>query len=118
MSDAKFILEHFYYGQLVTNNKPTGDQRILAMSPGVSPKLAEQAIERVVLPPFMTAKSGTWAILRGRSRLMPFLMIQSQQGSAGQQIAHYMFITPEVLKAIFGNIRALQTLIQENMPVF
>ena len=118
MSDAKFILEHFYYGQLVTNNKPTGDQRILAMSPGVSPKLAEQAIERVVLPPFMTAKSGTWAILRGRSRLMPFLMIQSQQGSAGQLISHYMFITPELLKAIFGNIRALQTLIQENMPVF
>jgi hypothetical protein len=118
VSEAKFILEHFYYGQLVTNNKPIGDQRILAMSPGVSPKLAEQAIERVTLPPFLTAKSGSWAIVRGRSRLMPFLMIQSQQGSAGQLVAHYIFITPELLKAIFGNIRALQTLIQENMPVF
>jgi len=118
VSDAKFILEHFYYGQLVTNNKPIGDQRILAMSPGVSPKLAEQAVERVILPPFMTAKTGSWAILRGRNRLMPFLMVQSQQGSAGQLISHYIFITPELLKAIFGNLHSLMTLIPENMPVF
>lgn len=118
MSDAKFVLEHFYYGQLVTNNKPTGDQRILAMSPGVSPKLAEQAIERATLPPFMTAKSGAWAILRGRSRLMPFLLIQSQQGSAGQLISHYILITPELLKAIFGNLRGLLSLVQETMPIF
>ncbi|HRF93890.1 MAG TPA: hypothetical protein PLZ51_01785, partial [Aggregatilineales bacterium] len=118
MSDAKFVLEHFYYGQLVTNNKPTGDQRILAMSAGVSPKLAEQAVERVTLPPFMTSKSGSWAILRGRNRLMPFLMVQAQQGSMGQLIAHYIFITPDLLKAIFGNLRGLLSMVQENMPVF
>jgi hypothetical protein len=118
VSDAKFVLEHFYYGQLVTNNKPTGDQRILAMSAGVSPKLAEQAVERVILPPFMTSKSGSWAIVRGRNRLMPFLMVQAQQGSMGQLIAHYIFITPDLLKAIFGNLRGLLSMVQENMPVF
>jgi len=118
VATAKFLLEHFYYGQLVADEKPQGEPRLLGASRGVSPKLAEQAVERVMLPPLIRSKNGSWALVRGRSRNFPFLLTQSFQGKFGQVIHHYVLASPDVLKAVGGNLTALSSLVQSEMPVF
>lgn len=119
MAVAKFLLEHFYYGQLVHNGKPAGDPRLLASSKGISDDLAKLALERVSLPPLNSAKHGTWALVRGRDRNIPFLMVQTQRGEAGQLISHYILPSGEVLRAIAGDVSLmLDTLIEETLPVY
>lgn len=119
MAVAKFLLEHFYYGQLVHNGKPAGDPRILASSKGVSDEVAKLALERVSLPPLNSAKHGTWALVRGRDRNIPFLMVQTQRGEAGQLISHYILPSGEVLRAIAGDVNVmLDSFIEETLPVY
>ncbi len=118
MASAKFLLEHFYYGQIVSHGKPDGNPRLLAASPGVSPELAALAVERVVLPPLIRAHKGAWALVRGRDKQIPFLLIQSQQGGAGQTISHYIFAQPDALRAMGGNLKALSAVVQDQLPIF
>lgn len=118
MSTAKFLLEHFYHGQRVDGGKPGSKQELLAASEGVSAELAANAVERVALPPLIRAARGAWALVRGRSRQMPFLLVQSQQGSAGQIMAHYIIAQPDVLKAFGGNLRALLAVVEDELPIY
>ena len=118
MPTAKFLLEHFYYGQLVHDGKPRGEPRLLAASAGVKPELAALAVERVTLPPLIRADNGAWALVRGRHKSIPFLLVQAQQGSAGQLIAHYILAPPDTLRTVGGNLQALLALVQDTLPVF
>lgn len=118
MTAAKFLLEHFYFGQLVQGGRPTGQAQLLAASPGVNAKMAEYAVSRVNLPPLIMSPRGSWALVRGKSRHIPFLMVQSQQGNAGQQIEHYIIMPPDVLKSYNGNLSALKSLLQETLPTY
>ena len=118
MANAQHSLEHFYFGQMVTGNKPTGEPQLLAASPGITPKVVEQVVGRVMLPPLIRSENGAWALVRGRSRQAPFILTQSQQGEYGQVIHHYIIAQPEVLKAIGGNLKVLVTLVEDQLPVF
>lgn len=118
MSAAKFLLEHFYYGQLVHHGQPTGADRLLAYSAGMSTDLAALAVERAPVPPMPGLSAGTWAIIRTRERQLPFLMAQSQIGAAGERIAHYVVFPSDALRAIGGNLSALLPLAVDRLPVF
>lgn len=119
MTDTNFALEHFYYGQIVQQGKPTGEQRLLAASAGITPEMAALAVDRVTLPPLIRSSNGAWALVRGRDRSIPFLLVQSQQGSAGQVIAHYILPTPEALRVVAGNLQALMAqTVQDELPAF
>lgn len=118
MSSAKFLLEHFYFGQIVQDGMPVGDAQLLAASPGVTPALAETAVERVRVPPYSRIPEGTWALVRGRDRHVPFVLVQSQLGSSGEGLAHYILPQPDVLRAVGGHLKALASLVEVTLPTF
>jgi hypothetical protein len=118
VSSAEFLLEHFYYGQCVSGGKPAGDLRLLGASPGVTAEMVEQAVRRAALPPLIRSASGAWALVRGRSRQLPFLLVQAQQGEAGQVTSHYVVAPPGVLKSYGGNLEALMQVVEDDLPIF
>lgn len=118
VSAAKFLLEHFYYGQVLRDGKPEGDAQLLAASSGVSRELAATAVERVLLPPHSQMQPGAWALVRGRDRQIPFVLVQSQHGSAGQLIAHYILPQPDALRAVGGNLQSLAAVVVQPPPDF
>lgn len=116
MSSVSYSLEHFYFGQLVHHGKAVGEPRLLAKSPGVTDEQIEGAVQSVPLPPLPGVPNGAWAVTRGRN-ITP-LMVQAEQGAAGQLMRHYIITPPEVLRALSGNLRAMQTLIEAQLPVY
>jgi len=118
VSAAKFLLEHFYYGQRVQEGKATGMPQLLAKSPGVTDAMVQHAISRANLPPLIQSAKGAWALVRGKSRQMPFLLVQSQQGAAEQRMEHYIIAQPDALKAMGGNLKALMVTVEDVMPSF
>ncbi|MFW5692233.1 MAG: hypothetical protein ACOCX3_02655 [Chloroflexota bacterium] len=118
MSTGTFLLEHFYHGQIVRGGKPQGEPCLLAASEGVTSQIVEHALQRITLPPLIRSTGGAWALVRGRSRQIPFIAVQSQQGSAGEFIAHYVLLPSDVLKAFGGNLDALRVLVQGALPQF
>ena len=118
MSSTKFLLEHFYYGQIVQAGKSAGEMQLLAASPGINDKIVNYVVERVSIPPLIRSTNGAWALVRGRSKQVPFVLVQAQIGSAGQVVNHYIIAQPDILKAAGGNLRALKTLIQDEIPAF
>ncbi len=115
---ADFQLEHFYHGQAVQNDKPAETMTLLAASDGITPSLVQQAVARVRIPPLIRSANSAWALVRGKSREMPFIMVQAQQGEAGQIVLHYIILRPDALRAQGGNLDALRGLLDEAMPVF
>ncbi len=118
MATAKFLLEHFYYGKLVHHGKPTGEDRLLAGSSGIDSELASLAVQRVPVPAPENVDKGAWAVVRGRDKKLPFVMVQVQKGDAGQVTAHYIIAAPDVLRAISGNLRVLAPLIEDKLPTY
>jgi hypothetical protein len=118
VSSAEFLLEHFYYGQRVSGGKPAGDLSLLGASPGVTSEMVEQAVRRAALPPLIRSVNGAWALVRGRSGQLPFLLVQAQQGDAGQVMSHYVVAPPDVLKSYGGNLEALMQVVEDDLPVF
>lgn len=117
MSSAKYLLEHFYYGQPVRDVQPAGEPELLAASPGVTEALAAQCVERVLLPPVSSGR-GAWALVRGRSREVPFILTQSQQDTNDVVMHHHIIATPDVLKAVGGNLHTLKMVVEAALPVY
>ncbi|TVR20498.1 MAG: hypothetical protein EA396_10540 [Anaerolineaceae bacterium] len=90
----------------------------MAASQGISKEMVKQALERGRLPAFSVAPTGAWAVLRGRSQQMPFLLTQTQQGTVGQIISHYIVLPADAMRAIGGNLNALKRLTQEPFKTF
>ena len=118
VTSAKYLLEHFYYGQVLGDNGPKGDLQLLAKSAGLNDQMVKHAVERVNVPPLIRSENGAWALARGRSRQMPFIMAQAQQGDDGEVVEHYIVLQTDALKAVGGNLRALRQLTLESMPVY
>lgn len=117
MAAARYFLEHFYHGQLVVDGKPDPERVLIGASSGLNPELVQAALDIAQLPPILVGDSASWALVRGSKRI-PFLLVQSQIGTLGQHIAHYVIIPSEVLRAVAGNIIALSRLIEREMPLF
>lgn len=111
-----FPLEHFYYGQLVHHRKPQKDMRLLAKSAQISDEQIAEAIRYALATPSEVLEQGTWALVRGRKT--PFFAVQSQTGSSGQLILHFMVLSSDILRSLAGNIRVLAELIQDKLPVY
>lgn len=116
MVSASYQLEHFYYGPFVRQGKPEGEARLLAYSAGIRQETAEEIAAQAVVPPFDGVPDGAWAVVRGK--VVPFLMIQSQRGAAGQWMRHYVLMTSDALRGLGGNLDVLQQLVETEMPVY
>ncbi len=116
MTAEKYVLEHFYYGQFARNGKPEGDLRVLATSPGLKMDEAAEIARGALLPPLKGTPDGAWAVVRGKKA--PFLLIQSQAGTAGQAMTHYVLMPSEALRTLGGNLDALMTLVEQQMPTY
>ncbi len=111
-----FPLEHFYYGQLVHRGKPQKDMRLLAKSSQISDEQVAEGIRFALASPSESLPEGTWALVRGRRT--PFFLVQSQKGTAGQHIMHYIIMPAEVLRSMVGNVQAISSLIQKQLPMY
>jgi hypothetical protein len=111
-----FPLEHFYYGQLVHRGKPQKEMRLLAKSSQINDEQVAEAIRFALASPSEVLPQGTWALVRGRRT--PFFLVQSQKGKAGQPIMHYIVMPTDVLRSLVGNIQALSSLIQDQLPEY
>jgi hypothetical protein len=118
VSTANFLLEHFYYGQQVRGGKIQGEPMILARSAGISEDLAMQIMKRVTLPPLIHSENAAWALVKGRHRNFPFLLVQAQIGEASQVTLHYIVAPSNVLKSFGGNINTLKEVVQDKLPDF
>lgn len=116
MAAASYQLEHFYYGQFARDGKPFEDARLLARSNGVSQEQAEALAAQVPLPPFEGVPDASWALVRGKS--VPFLLVQAQVGEFGQLMMHFVLLQSDVLRALGGNLDALKTLVESQMPTY
>ncbi len=117
MSAVNYALEHFYYGQLVKGGSPESELQLLAKSAGVRGDEIAEAISVALLPPLAGSPTGSWALVRGR-KVVPFAVVQSSLGLAGQSALHYVLTPPDVLRAIGGNLKALMRLVEDTIPVF
>lgn len=117
MAAVDYALEHFYYGQSVQDGQPEGELRLLAASPGVKPEQVGEAVKGALLPPLAGAPGGAWALVRGRQQV-PFVLVQSGLGEAGQSMLHYIIAPPDMLRAMGGNLAALARLVEPVMPVY
>lgn len=117
MASANYELEHFYYGQLVREGKPDGELRLLASSSGVKSEHVAEAVKHALLPPLLGVPRGAWALVRGKQQV-PFVLVQSALGDAGQSILHYVIAPPEMLRAMGGNLMALMRSVDDQLPVY
>lgn len=117
MSATSYVLEHFYYGQFVRDDQPYGDLRLLAASPGIKSEQVAEAVRLALLPPLPGAARGAWALVRGR-QAVPFVLVQSQLGAAGQSMLHFIIAQPDMLRAVGGNLRALMRLVEDQLPTY
>ncbi|MBI5668323.1 MAG: hypothetical protein HZC41_09975 [Chloroflexi bacterium] len=117
MAAVNYELEHFYYGQLVREGKPDGELRLLASSSGVKSEHVAEAVKQALLPPQLGAPRGAWALVRGKQHV-PFVLVQSALGEAGQSILHYVIAPPEMLRAMGGNLMALMRVVDDRLPVY
>jgi hypothetical protein len=117
VSSANFALDHFYYGQLVKDGKPSGELQLLAHSPAVTTDQIAEAIQVALLPPTPGAPTGSWGLIRGRNHI-PFALVQSGMGAAGNSILHYIIMPPDALRGMGGNLKALMKLVQADLPTY
>jgi hypothetical protein len=111
-----FPLEHFYYGQLAHHGKPQKNMRLLAKSAQITDEQVAEAVRFALASPSSVLEQGSWALVRGRRT--PFFIVQSQKGSAGQLIMHYIVMPSDVLRSMTGNVKAISELIQDKLPVY
>ncbi len=114
---ANYVLEHFYYGQFVRDGKPEGELRLLAQSSGVQAEQVAEAVQQALVPPLVESPTGSWALVRGK-KTIPFIIVQSQLGAAGQSVLHFVLMPVDVLRAMGGNLKAMMSLVQTDMPAY
>ncbi|NWG16435.1 MAG: hypothetical protein HXY41_07345 [Chloroflexi bacterium] len=117
MSSVDYALEHFYYGQLMRDGQAEDELCLLAASAGIKPEQVGEAVKQALLPPLAGSPGGAWALVRGRQNV-PFVLVQSVQGEAGQNMLHYIIAQPEMLRAMGGNLKALMRLLEDRMPTY
>lgn len=118
MTVSAHTLEHFYYGHVLAQGKPQGELRLLAQSSGVRQEHFAEALSALRLPPAGSNGTLAFALARGKSANMPYLLVQSQVGAAGNVTCHYMIPTTRTIRALSGNVRALMALVEAEMPSF
>ncbi len=109
-------LEHFYYGQFVRRGEPEGELRLLAKSAGVAQSHVADALRAALIPPLTGVPDGSWALLRGQK--VPFILVQAGIGAADQTMLHFIFMPPDVLRTIAGNISTLLSLLHTEWPTY
>lgn len=110
-------LEHFYYGQLIHHSKPTGEARILAQSKGITDEHLQLFLRQGLLPYDPQVAEGSWGVLRGNKRIS-FLLVRTQKGNYGQVTHHVIALPSDLLREIAGQVRRLESLIQNNIPTY
>jgi hypothetical protein len=116
-SSVTYLLEHFYYGQVVRNGTPEGDLQLLAESKGITPEQIAESVKLGLIPPVPDSPTGSWALIRGRNAVQ-FMLVQSMLGEMGQSMLHYILCPVDTLRGMGGNLRALLKLVQEKMPIY
>lgn len=119
MAPERYVIKHFYYGQFVRDGVPGGDLRVLAQTHGFSKEAIAAALQAALIPPMGNQVSGgAWAIVRGNHKEVPFVLVESELGAAGQRILHYIILPPDLLRTLNGNLRAFQPFLENPMPAY
>ncbi len=113
MTQGRFALEHFYYGQVSAERA----LQPLAASPGVNAEIVGDAVACALIPPIPGSPLGSWALLRGRGAA-PFIMAQAQTTPDNRTMMHFILLTSEMLRTASGNLTKLMTLLEPEMPSF
>ena len=114
MSTVTYALEHFYYGHSL--EQPAPEPQVLAKSQGIVPEQVEEAVQHALVPPADTP-TGSWALIRGKQAIS-FVMVQAQTTPTNQTIWHFIVMPTDVLRAIGGNLKAIISLAEVQMPSF
>lgn len=118
LSSTTHTLEHFYYGQIVREGRAEGDMRLLARSPGVTDEMITECVKQALLPPLVNSVGGAWGLIRSKTPVVPFIMVQSALGKAAQPMLHYIILPVDVARSIAGNLRALLPLVEDELPLY
>lgn len=90
--------------------------RLLASSPGIMAEQVAEAVQLAIIPPLSKQPAGALALVRSPKH--GFYFVQSQVGAAGQFMTHIVMLPSEIVRALSGNLRALQALTEAVMPGF
>lgn len=115
MASERYILKHFYYGQFVKDGKPVGDLRLLAQTSGISKAAIAETLQIATIPPIKG--QGAWAVVRGKQDV-PFVLVESAVGAAGQTVLHFILLPSELLRALGGNLRCFKPLFDTTPPAY
>ncbi|MEO0561334.1 MAG: hypothetical protein AAF125_04435, partial [Chloroflexota bacterium] len=118
MTSERYVLKHFYYGQFVRDGKPAGDMRLLAKTHGLTDETIKEALKVALLPPMPGNNEGSWAIVRGSTSALPFVLVESERGKDGQMMLHYIVLPMELVRLLGGNLRKLHPFIAGEMPAY
>lgn len=116
MTAVGYPLEHFYYGQLVKNGRPTGELRPLAASGGLATPEMTEVVRGALLPPLLDVPLGAWGILRGHNG--KYVFVQSQVNKANAVVLHLAVVPGDVVRSLGGNMRVMMRLLESEMPVY
>ncbi len=90
---------------------------MLAKTQGVTDDVVAEALRLAFLPPTKVKGEGGWAILRGRQHI-PFLFVESEVGEAGQSVLHYVIMPSESVRALSGNLRVFNPVLNIPAPEY
>lgn len=116
VASPNFVIEHFYYGQLVTGGRLGGDPRLLASSPGVRPDQVVEALQAARLPAPPDGSGSAFGLMHGSST--PFFLVQAAKTAGPHAVRHVLIVPPDALRALAGNLKPLTAFVQPLMPLF
>lgn len=111
----RYVLKHIFYGQFTKDGKPVGDMRLLAKTNGVSNEAVAEVLQLALIPPRKGTAGASWGIIRGKSET-PFILAISGVGKAGQRVLHFALLPSELLRAMGGNLRLFNPIVNTPMP--
>ncbi|MBZ0279010.1 MAG: hypothetical protein K8I60_22885, partial [Anaerolineae bacterium] len=112
-----YSLEHFYYGQFVKDGKPEEKLQLLAATPDIKPEQVSESVKLALIPPLSRSEKGGLAVVRGK-KAVPFILVRSHIGSAGQSVLHYILPPMGALRATGGNLKFLLGLFDKTVPSY
>ncbi|MGB1286416.1 MAG: hypothetical protein ACPG7F_07790 [Aggregatilineales bacterium] len=110
-------LEHFYYGKLIHRNVPAGNPRVLAKSDALTDTQIQSALQNACLTTDETLEGGAWAVVRG-DKTVPFILVHAQMMAAGCVYRHFVLLPPALLRELQGNLKVLEQILDDEMPVY
>ncbi len=117
-----FSLKYFYYGLLVQDGKPVGNQPgVIASTPGLTEGIVQECLRMAPLPPPSLQERtpempGALGLFRAGTT--SFILAKAQFNDANLPQIMYALLPVDTLRLMGGNPVALSTFAKRSMPAF